>query len=91
LKNIARRPLAIGGNRLDLLRVEVQEDRERLLHALLLALCAAVFGLLAGVTLTAAVAVLLWAYSPAAALLTMTGPLRDRSNLSLLESRWISA
>ena len=72
-KHFARRLLAIGENRLELLMVEVQEERERLLHVILLALGAAAFGLLAGVTLTAAIVVMLWAYSPLTVLLTLTG------------------
>jgi uncharacterized membrane protein YqjE len=72
-KHFARRLLTIGENRLDLLAVEVQEERERLLHATLLAFGVAAFGLLAGITLSAAIVVLLWAYSPVAALLTLTG------------------
>ena len=72
-KQFARRLLTIGENRLELLTVEVQEERERLLHAFLLALGVAAFGLLAGLTLTAAIVVLLWAWSPVAVLLTLTG------------------
>lgn len=72
-KHFARRLLAIGENRLELLTVEVQEERVRLLHAFLLALAAAAFGMLAGVTLTAAIVLLLWTYSPVAALLILTG------------------
>ena len=72
-KACARRLLTIGENRLELLTVEVQEERERLLHAFLLALGVAAFGLLAGLTLTAAIVVLLWAWSPVAVLLTLTG------------------
>ena len=34
-KHLARRLLTIGENRLELLMVEVQEERERLLHAIL--------------------------------------------------------
>jgi len=71
-KRFARRLLTIGENRLELLMVEVQEERERLLHAILLALGVAAFGLLAGLTLTAAIVVWLWAY-PVAVLLTLTG------------------
>ena len=71
-KDFARRLLTIGENRLELFTVEVQEERERLLRALLLALGAAVFGLLAGMTLTALVVVLLWDCSHWAALLTLT-------------------
>ena len=72
-KRFARRLLTIGENRLELLTVEVQEGRERLLRAFLLALGVAAFGLLAAITLTAAVVVLLWAYSPVAVLLILTG------------------
>jgi uncharacterized membrane protein YqjE len=72
-KHFARRLLTIGENRLELLTVEVQEERERLLHAFLLALGVAAFGLLAGITLTAAIVVLLWQYSPVTVLLTLTG------------------
>jgi uncharacterized membrane protein YqjE len=71
-KTLARRLLTIGENRLELLTVEVQEERERLLHAFLLALGVAAFGLLAGLTLTAAIVVLLWAWSSVAALLILT-------------------
>src|SRR5271154_1228501 len=71
-KTFARRLLTIGENRLELLTVEVQEERERLLHAFLLALGMAAFGLLAGLTLTAAIVVLLWAWSPVAVLLILT-------------------
>ena len=72
-KHFARRLLTIGENRLELLTVEVQEERERLLHAILLALGVVAFGLVAGITLTAAIVVLLWAWSPTAVLLTLTG------------------
>lgn len=72
-KNFARRLLTIGENRLELLTVEVQEERERLLHAFLLALGMATFGLLAGLTLTAAIVVFLWVWSPVAVLLILTG------------------
>lgn len=71
-KQFARRLLTIGENRLELLTVEVQEAREHLLHAILLALGVAAFGLLTGVTATALIVVLLWAYSPVAVLLALT-------------------
>jgi uncharacterized membrane protein YqjE len=71
-KNLARRLLTIGENRLELLTVEVQEEREHLLHAFLLALGAAAFGLLTGLTLTAALVIGLWTYSPLGVLLTLT-------------------
>jgi uncharacterized membrane protein YqjE len=72
-KQFVQRLLTIGENRLELLTVEVQEERERLLHAFLLALGVAAFGLLAGLTLTAAIAVWLWTWSPLAVLLILTG------------------
>lgn len=71
-RRFVRRLLTIGENRLELLMVEVQEQRERLLHAILLALGIAAFGLLAGVTLTGAVVVLLWEVSPLAVFLALT-------------------
>src|SRR5271155_1589833 len=71
-KNLARRLLTIGENRLELLTVEVQEGRERLLHAFLMALGVAAFGLLAAITLTGAIVFSLWAYSPVAVLLILT-------------------
>jgi len=71
-KLFARRLLTVGENRLELLTVEVQEERERLLQAFLMALAVAAFGLLAGITLTALVVVLLWDFSHWAALLTLS-------------------
>lgn len=44
-KRFARRLLVLGENRLALLIVELQEERARLLHAILLALGVAAFGL----------------------------------------------
>ena len=72
-KRLARRLLAIGENRFELLMVEVQEERERLLHAIVLALGVAALGLLAGMALTGAIVVLLWELSRVAALLVLTG------------------
>jgi len=72
-KLFARRLWTIGENRLALLTVEVQEERERLLHALWLGLGVAVFGLLAGIALTVAIVVVLWHVSPVTALLALTG------------------
>jgi uncharacterized membrane protein YqjE len=71
-RGLLQRFLIIGENRLELLTVEVQEERDRLLHAMLLAFAVAAFGLLAGMTLTVAIVVMLWAYSPLAVLLVLT-------------------
>jgi len=73
LKLFARRLLTVGENRLELLMVEVQEERVRLLRAILLALGVAALGLLAGVALTGAIVVLFWEFSPVAVLLALAG------------------
>jgi uncharacterized membrane protein YqjE len=71
-KQFARQLLVVAENRLELLMVEVQEERERLLRAIVLALGVAVFSFLAGAALTVALVVLLWSLSPLAVLLTLT-------------------
>ena len=71
-KHFVRRLATISENRLELLVVEVQEGREHLLQACLLALGVAAFGMLAGLTFTAAIVVFLWSWSPVAVLLTLT-------------------
>jgi uncharacterized membrane protein YqjE len=70
-KHFARQLLVIAENRLELLMVEVQEERERALRAILLALGVAVFGFLAGAALTVALVVMLWSLSPIVVLLTL--------------------
>jgi uncharacterized membrane protein YqjE len=70
-KRFVRRLLTIGENRLELLLVEVQEERERLLRGLLLAVGVAAFGLLAGMALTGVIVVLLWDLSRWAALVVL--------------------
>lgn len=69
---LVRRLLTIGENRLNLLAVEMQEEGVRLVGMLALTFAVAVFGLMAGMTLTAAIVVLLWDYSPAIVLLILT-------------------
>lgn len=71
-KRFVRRLFSIGENRLELFAVEVQEERERLVRTIVLALGVAVFGFLAGLTLTATIVVLFWKLSPVAVLLTLT-------------------
>jgi uncharacterized membrane protein YqjE len=70
-KRIAQRVSVIFENRLQLLMIEAEEERERVLLAILLALCTAVFSLLAGVTLTVIVVVAFWTHSPIVALLAL--------------------
>ena len=71
-KRIAQRVFVIFENRLQLLMMEAQEERERALLAIWLALGAAAFGLLAGVAITVVIAVALWDHSPVIALLVLT-------------------
>jgi uncharacterized membrane protein YqjE len=70
-KRITQRTFVIVENRLQLLMVEAQEERERVLLAILLGLCAAVFGLLAGIALTFVIVVSLWEYTHVIALLLL--------------------
>lgn len=70
-KSFVRQLLTIGENRLGLLMVEVQQERERYLRGVLLALGIAVCGFLSGIALTAALVVWLWAVSPIAVLLAL--------------------
>ena len=72
-KSFVRRLFTIVENRLELLLLEVHEERQRVLRVILLALGAAVFGLLAGMTLTAAIVVMLWHSAPVTVLLALTG------------------
>jgi uncharacterized membrane protein YqjE len=72
-KHFARRLLTVGENRFELLMVEVQEERVRLLRAMVLALGVVAFGLLAGGALTGAIVVLFWNLSPVAVFLALTG------------------
>lgn len=71
-KRLVQRALVICENRIELLMVEVEEERERILHAIWLALGAAVLGLLAGMSLTAVIVVACWQASPVAALIILT-------------------
>jgi len=72
-KRFGRRLLAVGENRFDLLMVELQEWRERLVGLVLLAVGVGFFVLLAAATLTGAIVALLWEISRVAALLALTG------------------
>lgn len=65
--------LVMAGNRVELLMVALQEERQKAFRAILLVLGMSVLGLLAGIALTAAVAVLWWDHSPVGVLLTLTG------------------
>jgi uncharacterized membrane protein YqjE len=71
-RRVAQHSLDIGANRIELLVVELQEERQRLLHSIVLALGAAALALLAGVAFTLGIMVLLWEHSPLLALGILT-------------------
>ena len=90
---ISQRLFVIAENRLQLLMVEVQEERERIVKAIWLAVAVAAFGLMAGVTLTLAVAVALWNRSPLLAVLVMAAiylvaALVCYARLSQMQKNW---
>ncbi|MBA4150086.1 MAG: phage holin family protein [Verrucomicrobia bacterium] len=92
-KQFARRLFASGENRLELLLVEVQEERERLLRALVMVLCIAGFTLLAVMALSGAIIVLLWHFSPVGAFMALTAlysacGLYFYRRLTLLQRNW---
>jgi uncharacterized membrane protein YqjE len=68
---VLERMLNIAENRLELLAVEVQEERERSIHAMFMACGAAGFGLLSCLALTAAIVVAWWSYAPVVVLLVL--------------------
>jgi uncharacterized membrane protein YqjE len=71
-KQVVSRLATIGENRLELLAVEIQEERERHQRALLLTFGVVAFALLAGLALSAAIVVWLWAYSHVGVLLALS-------------------
>ena len=70
-KRFAGRLITTGENRLELLMLEVQEERERLLHAMLLALGVAASGLLGAMAISSAIVILLWHSAPVAVLVML--------------------
>lgn len=68
-KRLGGTVLSTFGNRVELLLVEAQEERDRLLQVLLLGVVALVFFTLAVVAVSVAVVVLLWPTHPVASLL----------------------
>jgi uncharacterized membrane protein YqjE len=72
-KRLAGRLFAIFENRLQLLMVEAQEERDRISSAICMAVVMVIFSLLAGITLTLLVAVAFWDHYPVIALLVLAG------------------
>jgi uncharacterized membrane protein YqjE len=73
VRRFITRLLAIGENRFQLLLVEVQEERNRLVDMVCLTIATAALGLLAGILWSAALIILLWPSHPACALLILGG------------------
>ncbi len=71
-RRLAGRLLTSGSNRVELLMVEIQEEREHLLHTLFLGIGAATLGLLASIALSVAIIIQLWTYGPVLVLLILT-------------------
>ena len=71
-KDYARLLVTIAENRVELLAVEMQEELHRLVRMTMLMLGVAVFGLLAGMTITAALVMVLQ-YPPSTVLFSVTG------------------
>jgi uncharacterized membrane protein YqjE len=61
-KRFFNRLLSVGENRFQLFLVEVQEERDRLIDIIVLAIAAAMLGMLAIIAWTAALVFLLWPY-----------------------------
>ncbi len=71
-KRAAERTLELGVNRLELLILEVEEERDRLMRCVQMAAGAAVLGLLAGIAFTVGVAMFFREHHPALAMAVMT-------------------
>jgi uncharacterized membrane protein YqjE len=71
-RQVGQRLLVICENRLQLLTVEVHQERDRILLAISLAIVAMVCGLMAVMTFTALIVVALWNVSPVITLLVLT-------------------
>lgn len=92
-KRLAKTALVLGENRMQLLLLELEEERERVLKALILALGVFAFGLLAGVAFTVVIVLAFWNSHPVCAASVLTAvyagsALFLNSRLSLLRRDW---
>jgi uncharacterized membrane protein YqjE len=71
-RRLAHRLLTIGENRLQLLMVEVQEERARLEQAIAFGVLLLFFALLAGVALTLLIVFIFWEHNPIVATAILT-------------------
>lgn len=72
-KRLAEQALVICENRFELLLVELQEERDRMLRVFWLSLGVGISALLAGVAISIAVAVACWSWSPVGAMVIVAG------------------
>jgi uncharacterized membrane protein YqjE len=70
-RRFVHRALSIGENRFQLFVVELQEERDRLLNTVLLAVAIAAVGLLCGITWSAALVIIFWHFGPIPILLIL--------------------
>ena len=70
-RRVLRQLLTAGANRLEILRVEVQEEQEVLVRTIFLACGAAAFGMLAGITLTGLLVFLFYERAPVTVMLVL--------------------
>jgi len=92
---LAKTALDMGENRLQLFLLELEEERNHVLQAIMLALGVFAFGLLAGIALTIVVVLAFWDSHPlcAASVLTAVyagGALLLNSRLTQLRRDWVS-
>lgn len=71
-RRVLRQLLTAGANRLEILRVEVQEEQEILVRTIFLACGAAAFGMLAGITLTGLLVFLFYERAPVSVMLILS-------------------
>jgi len=71
-KRLAQRAMVICENRFELLVVELEEQAQRVLRALVLSIALLVFTLLTGMAVTMLIAVACWNWSPVLALVLLS-------------------
>jgi len=94
-KRLAKTALDMGENRLQLLLLELEEERDHILKAVILALGIFAFGLLAGIALTIVVILSFWNSHPVCAASVLTAvyagiALFLNSRLTQLRREWVS-
>jgi len=72
-RQFLKKLLALGVNRFELLMVELQEEGGRLLQVVALVVGMAILAFLVAITLTGLLVMVLWAWSPAGAFLSVAG------------------